>query len=103
MQTRFGTLPSNRSFVPVRCILAFYTLPVVILIAWVWHNTRPQYHNMDWILVRLLTYPGCGWEYLFSNRNFVPMPFAALVALALNTTAICLPACLVSRFATRRH
>jgi hypothetical protein len=101
LHTRLGAMLSNRYSVRALWILAFYTLPVAIVWVYTWHNTRPKYHGMDWILVSLLTYPGCGWELLFADREFVPMPFGVLVGLALNTAAIYLLTWLCSSLVVR--
>jgi hypothetical protein len=93
----FREVLSNVFFVPASWILAFYTLPLAVLLAFTWHNSKPQYHGMDWLMVGLLTYPGCGWQYVFSDRDFVSMPIGALVGLALNTSALCVLAWLFSR------
>ena len=84
-------------FRPARWILAFYTLPVGLYLAFTWYNSRPEYHGMNWILVCLLTLPGCEWQLLFSDREFVSMGIAARVGLALNTSAMFLIAWLFSR------
>ena len=38
-------------------IMAAYSLPTAVLPARTWHNTKPEYLGMDWILVSLLTFP----------------------------------------------
>jgi len=42
-----------------RGILAavLYAVTVSSYWAFVWYNTRPEYHHMDWILIALLAYP----------------------------------------------
>jgi hypothetical protein len=101
VQMRLGSLlPLKRSF--VAWILALYALPVAILLACTWHNTRPEYHGFDWVLVSFLTYPGCVWGILLPRPELFPIPFEVLIGLALNTIGLCLLAWLASRFVRRR-
>jgi hypothetical protein len=79
-----------------------YTLPVTILLVCTWYNTKPSYHGMDWMMVGILTIPGCAWEYVFSDREWLPMGCVALIGLDLNTAALCLAGRRFSYIARRR-
>jgi len=99
----FRALLSDLVVMPASWIVAFYTLPVAVLLMLTWHNSKPGYHGMDWIMVGFLTFPGCEWQWVFSDRDFVSMPIAALVGLALNAAALSLLAWISFRILEKRH
>lgn len=59
-----------------------YVVPLSLLLAYTWCNTRPQYHGMDWILPGLLTYPGLAIGLLWNATNATAV-MAGIVVNAL--------------------
>ncbi|HEY3741747.1 MAG TPA: hypothetical protein VGL53_17970 [Bryobacteraceae bacterium] len=79
-----SVLASRRAFVAAM----LYALAMSTYFGYVWYNSKPEYHGMNWILAGLLSFPGLYGVSLvkveLSNQVTVG------IALAINTVLLCL-------------
>jgi uncharacterized membrane protein len=101
-RTCVDALLSKLSFTPVlwAAVLLSYTLPTAVLLGYTWHNTRPEYHGFDWVMVYILTLPTLAIIDPYFHKT-VPVQFEVLIGLGVNTTALYLFARLLCHIAER--
>jgi hypothetical protein len=99
-RTHIEALRSKRSFKPALWAAVLYTLPTAVLLGYTWHNTRPEYHGFDWMLVGILTLPTCAIIDVCFHK-IVPVQLEVIVGLGVNATAIYLLARVLNHIAER--
>ena len=68
------------------CALIYF-LPVASYVGYIWWDTKPQYHGLDWMFVGYLTLPMCAMADMWLP-NRLPMPVDSLIGLVFNATVI---------------
>jgi hypothetical protein len=64
-----------------------YVVPTWIYLAYIWYNTRPEFHGLDWLLIGVLTLPVCAMMSLYFH-GVVPIAAQTLIGLFVNAIAI---------------
>jgi len=101
-RTRVEAMRSKRSLTLGLSAAVLYALPTAILLGYTWHNTRPEYHGFDWMLVDILTLPTGAIIDLYFHK-IVPVQFEVLIGLGVNATAIYLLARFLCYIAERNR
>jgi len=89
----------SKSVLPAVWAGVLYVLPMTILWGLTWRHSKPSYRGSDWMLMGLLTFPGCLVGVYF-ERVLSP-PFQALVGLGANWIVFYLVGLLICHLAER--